>query len=175
MKSFETKANIVSEPYKIPLALKPENYANLLYEIFSFHFGKIPNLENLLLWFPDFLLKYHQTYQLMMLGEGPLPISWRFFIGIMAASCYGCDYLLNRLMMHFIKTGGDIKWLEMGLKKSPLKLQKLSEVNLILAFAPWKLRLTKFFSVKIKKKVINYKISIKIIGKQKRRILLVKK
>lgn len=133
--------------FEIPLTMKKDNYVNLLNEIFGINFGRIPHLENILLWFPDYLLKFHQTYQMLMFGEGPLPTNWRFFLAIMAASCYNCDYLLNRLMINFIKTGGNIKWLENGLKDCPKKLQKIANLNLIIAHSPWKIRNSTFSSV----------------------------
>ena len=140
---------MISNTFKIPLNSEPDTYINLIFDIFSFNGGKIPHLENILLWFPDYLMKYHQIYQTMMLGDGPLSIPWRFYIAIMAISCYGCDYFLNRLMTHYIKTGGDIKWLECGLKACPKKLQRLYEINNLLAFSPWKLRNSQFFDVNI--------------------------
>ena len=148
IKSFDDPA-LISENFKIPLTSKKEKYMDLIYEIFSFNNGKIPHLENILLWFPDYLYQHYKTYQAMMYGDGPLPIPWRFFLAIMAESCYGCDYLLNRSMTQFIKTGGNVKWLESGLRSCPKKIQRLFEVNIILAFSPWKLRQCQFFDVNI--------------------------
>lgn len=154
----------LSKFIEIPLTKNKETYINLLYELFSINFGKVPYLENMLLWFPDYLLKLHQVYQSIMFGEGPLPIHWRFYLGIMAVSCYSCDYLLNRLMTNFIKTGGDVKWLESGLSQCPRKLQKLAEINLIMAHSPWKLKHARFFIVNL----FIYEIEVKNHRKMKR-------
>lgn len=154
---FESPKKV--KTFKISLTKPPEKYIFLLSDIFSFNDGKIPNLEKVLLWFPDYLIKFQEFYQILMYGDGPLPIALRFFIAIMGVSAYGCDYLLNRLITHFIKNGGDIKWVQLGLDHCPKKLQKLSEINLILAFCPWKLKEEKFFSVNFRKKNIKSIIS----------------
>ena len=140
-----------SKTFKISLTNPTEKYIDKLYEIFQFNEGKIPNLEKILLWFPDYLLKFQENYQTLMYGNGPLPITFRFFIAIMAVSALGCDYLLNRLITHFIKNGGDVKWLEGGLANCPKKFHKLSEINFLLAFCPWKIKEAKFFHVLLEK------------------------
>jgi hypothetical protein len=46
------------------------------------------------------------------------------------------------LEMEFLDSGGDEKWLTDGLKSVPIKLQKLSRINNILAHQPWKLSIS---------------------------------
>lgn len=131
----------------IPTQMKNEKILAFLIDLFHFNFGKIPNLEKVLLWFPDYLIKFHTTYNTLMYGDGPLPLYIRFFIAIMSASCYNCDYLVARLSIHFLKTGGDSQWLHNGVSATPEKLRKLCELILLTAYTPWKLKKFSFFQV----------------------------
>ena len=51
-----------------------------------------------------------------------LPITWKYYIGIMAVSCFECDYLLKILEEQFLLYGGDVLWLTEGVKKVNCKL-----------------------------------------------------
>ena len=64
---------------------------------------------------------------------------WKYYIAIMAISCYECDYLLKILEEQFLHYGGNLLWLNKGLKAVDKKLQKLADINEILAFRPWDL------------------------------------
>jgi hypothetical protein len=66
-----------------------------------------------------------------------LPVSWRYYIAIMAVSCYECEYLLKLLEEQFLLNGGEVEWLSLGLKRADKKLKVLSELNELMAFKPW--------------------------------------
>jgi len=55
----------------------------LLKDIFKFHHGRIPKSEQLLLFYPDVMDKLFKVHRGIMLDEGPLPLDWRYFIGIL--------------------------------------------------------------------------------------------
>lgn len=71
--------------------------------------------------------------------EDVLPVSWKYYIAIMAVSCYQNTYLIKILEEQFLLNGGHTDWLIEGLKKVDKKLQNLGEFNEILAFKPWSL------------------------------------
>lgn len=52
------------------------------------------------------------------------------------------EYLLRTLEDLFISIGGDPNWLIKGLKVVPEKLAALAKINNILAYQPWKFRVT---------------------------------
>jgi hypothetical protein len=57
----------------------------------------------------------------------------------MAVCCYDCEYLLKILEEQFLLYGGEVSWLTEGLKRVDLKLQRIGELNELLAFRPWSL------------------------------------
>jgi sestrin len=65
--------------------------------------------------------------------SGILPITWKFYIAIMAVSCYDCEYLMFLLTEQFILHGGDIEWITLGLKSVDPKLQRIATLNEVLA------------------------------------------
>lgn len=72
-----------------------------------------------------------------MTHEDALPITWKYYIAIMAVSCYECDYLLKLLEEQFLLNGGNVVWLTKGMKKIDKKLKRLGEFNEYQAFKPW--------------------------------------
>jgi sestrin 2 len=55
----------------------------------------------------------------------------------MAVSCYDCEYLLKIQEEQFLLCGGEISWLTEGLQKVDPKLQRISELNEMMAYRPW--------------------------------------
>lgn len=51
-----------------------------------------------------------------------LPIAWKYYIAIMAVSCYDCEYLLKILEEQFILNNGNVEWLTSGLSQVDKKL-----------------------------------------------------
>jgi hypothetical protein len=66
-----------------------------------------------------------------------LPVTWKYYISIMAVSCYDCEYLLKILEEQFLLYGGEVTWLTDGLKKTEPKLERLSDLSELMAFRPW--------------------------------------
>jgi PA26 p53-induced protein (sestrin) len=66
-----------------------------------------------------------------------LPVTHRYYLAIMAVSCYNCDYLLKILEEQFILHDGDPKWLHFGLKVADPKLRLIAVLNETLAHKPW--------------------------------------
>ena len=139
---------------ELPEKMKIEEYKFLLGDIANFNSGKIPHLERVLLWFPDYLNRHYQTKNCLMTVPGALPLDWRFYIAIMAVSCYGCNYLFNHLSHQFLTYGGEKEWIIKGIKEAPVKLQNLRKLNTVLSCKPWDLRSanSEHIKVNIKKK-----------------------
>jgi hypothetical protein len=68
-----------------------------------------------------------------------LSLEVKLYIGIMAVSCYNCEYLLNILEENFILNGGNLDWITGGLKCVDPRVAKFAEINEVLAFKPWML------------------------------------
>ena len=64
----------------------------------------------------------------------------KLYLGIMAVSCFNCEYMLNILEEQFVLNGGNLEWITGGLKKVDPRLTKFAEINEILAFKPWQLQ-----------------------------------
>jgi sestrin 2 len=73
----------------------------------------------------------------MMNRQDVLPITWKYYLSIMAVSCYDCEYLLKIQEEQFLLCGGEISWLTEGLQKVDPKLQRISELNEMMAYRPW--------------------------------------
>ena len=112
----------------------------LLDGIFYEH-GRIRPHERILCWFPKYLEFYSSTYDKVIGNSandrGVLKLNQKLYLGIMAVSCYNCDYLLKILEEQFVLNGGDLEWITEGLKKVDPRLSKLRELNEIMAFRPW--------------------------------------
>jgi hypothetical protein len=100
--------------------------------------GRVSPHERMLCWFPKYL-QYFTTTQQILHGEDVLSLNMKLYLGIMAVSCYNCEYLLNILEVQFVLNGGDLEWISQGLKKVDQRIAKFAEVNEVLAFMPWRL------------------------------------
>ena len=61
------------------------------------------------------------------------------YIAILASARFHCDTLVSAEQSAFLACGGPPEWLK-GVKYAPLKLQRLLEVNSLLAHQPWRIR-----------------------------------
>jgi hypothetical protein len=100
---------------------------------------KVHIYEHFFLWFEDYLKIYFKTMDILMVEDGFIPKTWRYYIAIMAASAMKSEYLFKTLEDAFLECGGDESWLIYGLDVIPEKLSKLSRINNILAHQPWKM------------------------------------
>jgi hypothetical protein len=105
----------------------------------SYSYGRILIYENFFFWFSEIIPKYINSLYVIMEEEGNVPITWRYYIAIMAVSTINCYYLFKHLQEMFLFKGGDEDWIIHGLQAVPKKLKILSKVNNILAHQPWKL------------------------------------
>lgn len=103
--------------------------------------GYIPHTVQIMAWHPAYLQHFLDSYECIVLEEGALEQTWRYFIAMMAAARHGCQYLVKRYELEFLTAGGDADWLR-GLAESrslPRKLANLAEINALLAHRPWAL------------------------------------
>jgi len=89
--------------------------------------------------FPEYLQMQFKLINDLMNFSSVLPATHRYYLAIMAVSCYNCDYLLKILEEQFILHDGDPKWLHFGLKVVDPKLRLIAELNETIAHKPWKL------------------------------------
>ncbi|CAL4110899.1 unnamed protein product [Meganyctiphanes norvegica] len=75
----------------------------------------------------------------LLYGDGPLPITWRLYIAIMAVCRHEVTWLVETLLLEFQNGGGDVQWVG-GIHRVPPKLAALSRINNILAHQPWLLK-----------------------------------
>jgi len=71
--------------------------------------------------------------------DDSLPPTYKYYIGLMAVSCYECDYLLRTLEESFLLCGGEVSWLIDGLSSVDPKLRALGPLNETLCYRPWAL------------------------------------
>lgn len=57
--------------------------------------GRLFHHERMLCWFPRYLQYFEETHDIMMNREDVLPITWKYYLSIMALSCYESEYLLK--------------------------------------------------------------------------------
>ncbi len=112
---------------------------SLLDKIFYRH-GRVRPHERILCWFPKYYEFYNKTLDSLIWGnEGSLDLVTKLYLGIMAVSCFNCQYLLNILQEQFVLNGGNVEWIIIGLKAVDARIAKFAEINEILAYRPWKL------------------------------------
>jgi len=63
--------------------MTPESFSNLLLNIYNFNNGKIPYIERMYAWFPDFLQKLYDLQYVLFQDEGPVVYEWRYFLPIL--------------------------------------------------------------------------------------------
>jgi hypothetical protein len=103
--------------------------------------GRMRLYEGFFLWFSEYYDLYDKAKNVLMSKEDYMPLTWKYYIAIMAVSTIRCEYLLRELEMQFLLKGGDEIWLIKGLEAVPDKLRQLEKINNILAHQPWKLKL----------------------------------
>jgi len=135
---YKGPSSFFSKEVVAPLIIKDEEKQTLLEEIFI-QSGRFTHFEHVMLWFIDYLKTFSITYNYVMRINGPLPLQWRNYIAIMAASRHSCDYLVCFMEEEFLKNGGDPTWLS-GLGFIPPKLANLQQLNSLLAHQPWLLK-----------------------------------
>lgn len=102
-------------------------------------FGRIANLTQLFLLLPEFFVVFSRTLGTIMRDDGPIPVTWRHYLAILAASRYNCTYLIKLHERDFLLQGGDLNWLSYKKEDIPKKIVKLFKINALLAHQPWKI------------------------------------
>uniref|UniRef100_H3BCQ9 Sestrin 1 n=1 Tax=Latimeria chalumnae TaxID=7897 RepID=H3BCQ9_LATCH len=115
---------------------KEDAHIHALFEEAFAALGRLDNITLLMVFHPQYLHSFLKTQHYLLQMDGPLPLYFRHYIGIMAAARHQCSYLVNLHVDDFLQVGGDRKWLS-GLEFAPQKLQNLGELNKILAHRPW--------------------------------------
>ena len=100
---------------------------------------KFLHYEQYLLWFKDYITLYENSLNTLLNSNKHIPITWKYYLGIMAVSTMKNDFLLRILEEEFLENGGDINWLIIGIDVIPNKLKKLANFNEILCHQPWNL------------------------------------
>lgn len=85
---------------------------------------------------PQYLESFLRAQHYILSMDGPLPLHYRHYIAIMAASRHQCSYLVSVHSAQFLRVGGDPLWLQ-GLEAAPPRLQHLDHINKVLAHQPW--------------------------------------
>lgn len=118
-----------------PVNTHDEVYRKIFVDLFLQN-GRVSHLNRVLAIHPSFFEKSWATFTFIMTESGPLPLDWRNYIAILAASRHHCMYLVQYQEQEFLSNGGQPKWLE-GIDHIPKKLQNLLPVNQILSHQPW--------------------------------------
>lgn len=100
--------------------------------------GRVLHLYRILSWHPEFLERLQETQDFILRGPGPLPYHYRNYLAILAASRFKCHYLVQQQESEFLANEGEADWLK-STSYAPVKIQKILEVNAILAHQPWRL------------------------------------
>ncbi|RIA99103.1 PA26 p53-induced protein [Glomus cerebriforme] len=132
----------LASPPSSPVGRQPDEIIRkMLINTFS-RLGRISHFYRVLAYFPSFMERYQESYNSIVRSpNGPISLNWRFYIGIMAASQYKCQYVVSKLTDDFLSHGGNRDWLQ-GLQHAPIKIRNLALLNSILAHQPWRLRVS---------------------------------
>jgi hypothetical protein len=73
------------------------NLKSLLDRIFLTN-GRLFHHERILCWFPKYLDLFYEAHdRTMNRQDDALPVTWKYYLSIMAVSLYDCEYLLKNL------------------------------------------------------------------------------
>ncbi|RYG40863.1 hypothetical protein EON68_03725, partial [archaeon] len=117
----------------------PDPTSQRVFERAFLLFGRVSNLTHVLAAHPSYIDCFLSTFNTLLNEEGPLPVTWRCFIALMAAARHKCAYLFRRQQDMFLLRGGDVAWMTEGLAcpTLPAKLVALAPLNAIMAHRPW--------------------------------------
>ena len=71
-----------------------EEFFTLYKDIYKFWFGRITNMDRVLMWYPEYLRKITRVMHHVMQAEGPLPLDWRYFLAIIVTPAHLFDFLM---------------------------------------------------------------------------------
>jgi hypothetical protein len=103
--------------------------------------GRLQLYEGFYLWFSDYYSYYSSTINALMCDNDCIPVTWKYYLAIMAVSSIKCEFMFKYLEIEFLLKGGDKNWLIQGLEAVPPKIKKLEKLNNIFANQPWKIKI----------------------------------
>jgi len=137
-----------------------KNKALVTLNIIAQEEGRLMLYESFFLIFNEYYnLLRANTLDILMNEDNYIPISWKYYIAIMAVSTIRCEYLLRDLEIQFLLKGGDERWLINGLIEVPEKLKRLEKINNILAHQPWKLKIQDIYDICNKSETIGWSLN----------------
>lgn len=146
-------SRFIPESSVVPFNSEENAEAQELLEAAFLKRARTSRMFRIMCFYPRYARRFRESLDCMLYGPGPLPLEWRSYIAIMvrarrcdmrsnltfflqAASRYHCHYLITILEPYFLADGGTPEWLR-GVDHAPAKLQRLGEINAILAHQPW--------------------------------------
>lgn len=115
----------------LPKAKEPsEDVRNLQMQTY-WKTGRVNNFNKLLFLFPRFAKTCREVTDLFLSDDamdGPLPQTWRIYLGILAAAEKRCQYYISLLSEKFLTIQGPVEWLK-GIAFCPPKLQRIAHLN----------------------------------------------
>ncbi|KJE93692.1 sestrin 1 [Capsaspora owczarzaki ATCC 30864] len=135
---YNAPSRFIPTPKLMPMNEEPGAEASYQVMVDSFlHDCRVSHFVRALSYHPTYLAAFLHTHHFILRGDGPLPAHWRNYIAIMAAARCGVKYVVSVQQSTFLVNGGDTTWLK-GLEFAPVKLQNLDELNMLLAYQPWR-------------------------------------
>jgi len=127
----------ISSKECIGMDTEDDEIQSLFVEAFIMN-GRVSHVHQVLAYHVRYLSCFLKSESHLMTSNGALPLDWRYYIGIMAASKHCCSYLVDECREMFLLVQGDKTWLD-GIGNAPLKLRKLDALNRLLAHQPWQI------------------------------------
>eukprot|EP00741_Cyanophora_paradoxa_P016244 tig00000197_g15683.t1 len=100
--------------------------------------GLVSHFERVMAYLPPIYEAFNATFSYVMRGPGPLPVTWRHYIAVLASARHRCEYFVRRQEAEFLAAGGDALWLQ-GADQAPRKIQNILELNMLMAHQPWRM------------------------------------
>lgn len=103
-----------------PVNTTDKTYKKIFVDLFLTT-GRVSHLSRVMSIHPTYFEKFWATFAFVMTEPGPLPLSWRNYIAILASVRQKCKYLVVQQENEFLLNGGDPKWLD-GIDFIPKKI-----------------------------------------------------
>ncbi|KAI9164456.1 hypothetical protein H9P43_008307 [Blastocladiella emersonii ATCC 22665] len=124
----------------------PRDVRNALDDVFlSASAGRVDHLDRVLAYFPRYLRKSRRAaHHLVFDMPGPLPRTWRLFLGLTAAAQHRNLAVAGLFRLEFLQQAGDPAWIDPATggvhagTAVPAKLAALAPLNALLAHQPWR-------------------------------------
>lgn len=101
-----------------------------------FSISRVPHYEIIMGHFPEYLSRHFQLMNSIFILDGPLPLTWRYYIAYIAAASHRCEYLM-KLEEELFRLHGRTRWFMPEFEHEiPAKLKLLGLANIKLAHRP---------------------------------------